>query len=134
MGIDTRFKKREPVPAAVKIVISEPTASMIKLNIPRSATENNAAVIKSQLIDVSATGCAVDCPFLIPAGILLGLEIEAAPFLTGAGKDRTDPIKTDAKVTSCTMKAAGHYRLSLNFSGISKDDSSLIEDFINRKG
>lgn len=133
VGINTRLKNREPVPAVVQLIVSDSAAKMIKLNVPRKA-EDNVAIINGQLVDIGALGCGVEVPYLIPVGIELGISIDTTNFRQEMGGDiRKEPIKASAKVTTCIMKAAGSYRLGLYFIDISQDDKTLIEDFIKAR-
>ena len=134
MGLETRSKKRVPISGSVKLIITDATASMIKINIPRSAAENNAAVVTAQLIDISISGVALDSPYLIPTGIVLDIAIDPKPIVSELKKDHEGPIKATGKVTASAMKSAGHYRLSIAFTAIEKDEISLIEDFMKIKG
>ena len=129
MGINTRMKKREQVPSSVQLIISDSTAKMIKLNVPHNPGES-AVVVAAQLVDISASGCGVEVPYLIPAGIGLEAKIDAATFVHEIGSERKEPIVASCKVASCVMKAASFYRLGLSFVNISPADKALIEDFI----
>lgn len=132
MPLNTRGKKREPIPASCELVLNESTAKTIKLNVPVDLMSGSGIVIKTSLIDISTSGCAVDSPYLIPAGVLLDIRIEKAPFITGAANDRKGEMKMTCRITSCTLKAAGRHRLGVMFTRISKEDQEVIDSFIRQ--
>lgn len=132
MGINTRMKKREPVPAVVQLIINDSVAKMIKLNVPRDPGSKDA-IITGHLVDIGVSGCGIEAPNLIPVGIELGVSIDTAPFRQEMPDVHKEPIKASAKVTACIMKASDSYRLGLSFVNISQSDKVLIEDFIKAR-
>lgn len=132
MGINTRMKKREPVPSSVQLIVSDSTAKMIKLNVSRNPGES-AVVIAAQLVDISASGCGVEVQYLIPAGVELEAKIDAAAFVKEIGSEHKEPVMASCKVASCVMKTTNSYRLGLSFVKISPTDRTLIEDFIKSR-
>ncbi|MDD5496075.1 MAG: PilZ domain-containing protein [Candidatus Omnitrophica bacterium] len=136
MSINTRSKKRELVNAFAEYSIEQSAKKGVSLNLPKEALTSNtgeAAFIKSSLLDISVIGCAIDSSYLIPPGIILNLRIDPKPFAVEGIKERKESLQITGKVTSCVMKAAGHYRLGVKFSNIRKEDLELIDTFINAK-
>jgi len=134
MPLNTRAKKRETVEALAEYAINEATEKTIKLNLPKSSIKSEAAevvFVKASLLDISVLGCAIDSPYIIPPGVILDIRIDSTPFTNVAGGERKEPMKVIGKVTSCVMKTANHYRLGVCFTKIEKDDTSLIDNFIN---
>lgn len=126
MPLNTRAKKREPIEASAEYTINESTEKSITLKIPRDS-------IKSQLLDISVIGCAIDSPYIIPPGVILDIKIDTKPFVAETGGTREEPMKVTGRVTSCVMRSVGHYRLGVYLTNISKEDVVLIDNFIKAK-
>ncbi len=135
MGINTRSKKREPVcNSCAEFSIDTSAQKSFKLNIPRDSMGPDAKKsIATMLSDISVLGCSFDSPYMIPSGVLLHVKIDPAPFRVELGKERKDSLKFTAEVKSCVMKAAGHYRIGVEFKKSEKEDIELISDFIASK-
>ena len=136
MPLNTRGKKRELIEALVEYAINESTEKTIKLNIPKSSIKSEVSevvFVKSYLIDVSVSGCAIDSSYIIPPGVILDIRIEAKPFTAEIGAEPKEPMKMTGKVTSCVMMPKGHYRLGIFFTKIEKEDVDLIGNFIKSK-
>lgn len=136
MTLNTRAKKREPIQALAEYSINECTEKTIKLNIPQSAIKCEGTVVvfvKSQLLDVSVSGCALDSPYIIPPGVVLDIKIDPKPFTAEAGRERKDLMRVIGRVTSCVMRTTGHYRLGICFAKIEKKDIELIDKFERRQ-
>lgn len=136
MTLDTRAKKREPVQALAEYSIDECTEKTIKLNIPQSAIKcegTEVVFVKSQLLDVSVGGCALDSPYIIPPGVLLDIKIDPKLFTIETGKGHEEPMRMIGRVTSCVMRTTGHYRLGIFFTKIEKEDLELVDSFIRSK-
>jgi len=136
MPLDTRDKKRHQVQAVAEYAINEATEKSIKLNLPKDSIKSGdgqVKFIKCQLLDISLGGCAIDSEYILPPGVILDLNMDPAPFVAELGIQRKDPIKTIGKVTSCAMKASGHYRLGVFFTKIEKEDLALVDSLIKAK-
>lgn len=136
MALNTRAKKRERVQGLAEYAINEATAKTIKLNIPKDSIKSEVSevvFVKAQLLDISVLGCAIDSPYLIPPGVILDIKIDSEPFLALTGGKCEEPLKIIGKVTSCSMKAMGHYRLGICFTNIKKEDTDLVGNFIRLK-
>lgn len=133
MSLNTRAKKRETVEALAEYAINESTEKTIKLNLPKTSIKSEAKeviFIKAGLLDISVLGCAIDSAYIIPPGVILDIKIDTMPFTNVTGGEHKEPMKVIGRVTSCVMKAAGHYRLGVCFTKIDKEDLALIDNFI----
>lgn len=135
MPINTRAKRREPVEAFAEYSVNDATENKIKLTMPAAVRSdaNKPMTVKSNLLDISVIGCAIDSPYLIPPGVILDIKIDSAPFTVVTGDEAKPQIVVVGLVRSCTMKSQGHYRLGVKFNEIAKEDEKLIEDFIKIK-
>jgi len=125
MPLDTRTASRRPIKAVAEFKPHESMAASLKLNIPNE-------YIKSDLLDISIAGLALDSPYLIPINTTLRIRIDTAVFGLEHKEDTPEQISIVGKVTSCAMNK-GRYRLGVNFVEISKEDLALIESFIQSK-
>lgn len=123
MPLDTRSDKRHPMESAVTFSIHESMSSSVKINIPMTQ-------IKAGLYDISANGCGLDSPYLIPPDTLLKIDINAAPFAQELKVERPQSISVTGTVRSCVMKAVGRYRLGVQFVEIKKEDTEFIGNYI----
>lgn len=133
MPLNTRACHREPVSTDVDIFIPVAATKSVKLNLPRSASQDSNITFKATLLDISICGCGIDSPYMIPAGLILNLSININIMAKEIGFARIDPIKVSGKVTSCSMKGSGHYRMGIFFTAISRDDQSFIDNFIKSR-
>ena len=132
MGINTRMKKREPIRSDVQLIISDSTAKTIKLTVGRDP-KDNSAVINGQLVDISALGCCVESPLLLPTGVELDVKIDATAISKEAGQAHPDPIIAYSKTTACVMKSAGCYRIGISFKNLPEQDKAVIDAFIKSR-
>ena len=123
MPFETRSEKRHPIQVTAEFCIHESMTSTVKLNVP-------VKCVKAPLLDISATGCSLDSPYLIPPDTLLKIDIDTASFAAELKIERPLPVVVTGNVRSCAMKAAGHYRLGIYFAEIKKEDAELILNFI----
>jgi len=130
MTLNTRGKRREPIPAPVELILNQSTARTIKLNVHQDSMVGDEVIIKTSLIDISVSGCSIDSPYLIPPGIVFDIKVSMAPFVAGTAKGQEGAMKMTCRITSCTMKATGHYRLGAKFTKIIKEDQDIIDAFI----
>ena len=126
MPLDTRSHKRQPMEAAVTFAIHESMSSSVKINIPMTQ-------IKAGLYDISANGCGLDSPYLIPPDTLIKIDINAAPFAQELKVEHSQTIAVTGTVRSCIMKAVGRYRLGVQFVEIGKEDQEFIGKYIQLK-
>jgi hypothetical protein len=136
MPLETRGKKREAVQASAEYAVNEATEKSIKLNLPTDSIKSGsgeAVFVKSSLLDISVSGCAIDSAYIIPPGVILDIKIDRSPFTTALGLPAREPMRMVGRVTSCAMKAAGRYRLGIFFTEIEKEDADLIDNFIKSK-
>jgi hypothetical protein len=126
MPLDTRFDKRHPIEVNAKFCVHESMSGSVKLNIP-------VTCVAGKLDDISASGCALESPYLIPPHTLLRIDIDSAPFSQELKRDHPQPITVTGTVKSCIMKAVGRYRLGVHFAEITKEDLEFINEFIKAK-
>ncbi len=126
MPFETRSDKRHPVEATAQFAIHESMASAVKLKIP-------AAGVKAGLVDISATGCALDSPYLIPPDTILKIDINPSLFAEELKIEHPQAVTVTGNIRSCVMKAVGHYRLGIHFDEIRKEDVELVINFIKSK-
>jgi len=135
MGINTRSRKRETVcSSCVEFSVDVSAQKSFKLNIPKDSMGPGARkAIAAILLDISVIGCSLDSSYMIPSGVLLHIKIDPAPFRDELGKERKEPLRFTGEVKSCVMKAAGHYRVGVEFKKSEKEDIDLISGFIASK-
>lgn len=135
MGINTRSKKREPVcGSCAEFSVDASSQKSFVLNIPKDLIgPDTKKPIAAVLLDVSVIGCALDSPYMIPAGVLLYVRIDPAPFRVELRIERKEPLRFTGEVKSCVMKMAGHYRVGVEFKKSEKEDIELISNFVASK-
>lgn len=126
MGLNTRTKKRESVNNLVEFSVEALDEKTAKISIPKEAKES----IKSTLFDISVIGCAIDSPYIIPPGIAIKISIDPKPFADELGFNIEKPMEFSGRVRSCVMKAAGHYRLGVQFIKPDPQNTDIINKFI----
>lgn len=133
MGLNTRTKRRESVHTGAEFSIPRCGDACVTLNLPKESRVAEGAAVKSDLLDVSTIGCALDSPYMLPSGIDLVVRIDAKPFTAELGLPGRAAIEAGGKVKSCVMRSAGHYRLGIQFTKIDKESVGLIAEFIAAK-
>jgi c-di-GMP-binding flagellar brake protein YcgR len=81
----------------------------------------------SNVIDISATGCAVMAQVYIPKNALLNLEMEGTLFFPD---DPEHVIRAVGRVCNSRNISKDTYRLGIFFENISKKDKDAIKHFV----
>ena len=135
MGLNTRSKNRKLVcDGSAEYSIDSTSDKSFKLNVSKESIGPDAKKsIKSQLIDISIRGCALDSSYMIPPGIRLHIKIDPCIFIIEPDNAQKEPMKFVGEVRSCVMQSAGHYRLGIEFKEFNKADVDIINNFVTSK-
>lgn len=119
-GID-ETRSSERIPTAVKITYD--VHESMRGSFPFSAQK-----LTSNVVDISATGCAMLTNVYIPKNVLLNLEIEGALFFPD---DPQRIIKATGRVCNSRNISKDAYRLGVFFEQITKEDKDAIKHFVD---
>jgi len=87
--------------------------------------------VASKIVDLSASGCALESPFFVPVNTKINLFVERS-VLAGNGKFKNKFSKISGVVKNIRQLPSRKYRIGLLFANISKDDVALIKDYVDQ--
>lgn len=132
MPLNTRSKKRELINAFAEFSIDNSAEQAIKLNISKESLKvGSNESVKSELLDISVSGCGIISPYIIPPGVILNIKIDPKYFNIEGKAGRKDDLVFTGVVKFCIMQGADRYRIGIHFQKPKKEDTEFISGFIS---